>query len=168
MGLFSNLLKKNEPKKQLRLHLVELKYPTKKMQKLYSGQIVSIVPDEKKDGFSLETYPDNQVVGHLSSSDYEYGRKYDYALLKDISEKGITACIICDSVYLQNFHISTIQNLSNGEILEIKKEDNTYKLISDSKIIGEITDNRITENIINNISYISYDNGYAKAVIFKK
>lgn len=168
MGFLSNLFKTNVPKRQLRLQLVELKYTTKKVKELYSGQIVSIICDEEKDRYGLETYPDNQTVGYLSPNDYQYGEKYKYALLKDISEEGITACIICDNnIYLQNFHITTTQNIQNGEVLEIEKINNEYKLKYNSKIIGDVTDNRINENIVNNLLYVSFSNGFAQAVIYK-
>ena len=99
--------------------------------------------------------------------DEEYGEKFSYAILKEISENNITACIICNDVYLNRFKVFTNVQLNNGEVLEVKKDNQSYKLKKDNVIIANITDNRINDELLNKTYYFSYDNGCIVALISK-
>lgn len=177
MGFLSNLFKSSKPsKRKLQLHLVTLKNTTKNIKDLYVGQIVSISTDYKENRgiidensvkYNLISYPQNIKIGTLRSSDEEYGEKFSYAILKEISENNITACIICNDVYLNRFKVFTNVQLNNGEVLEVKKDNQSYKLKKDNVIIANITDNRINDELLNKTYYFSYDNGCIVALISK-
>ena len=179
MGIFSNLFKKkNTTSKKLILHMVELKNINKKaLSTLFIGQIVSIDTDykEDKDGlvdeetvsYNLVTYPKHIKIGSLRSNDESYGEEYSYAILKEISDNKIIACIICNNVYLSRIKISTEVQIDNGTVLEIAKCKTEYCLKMNGRIVGKVVDNRVNDTMLLNMSYLYYDNGCATAIIFK-
>lgn len=163
---------------QIKLQEVNLENINLKcLNKLFVGQIVTIDADYKEDAdgmidddtvkYNLITYPQNTVVGSLRSADEKYGEKYSYAILKSISENSITACVICEDVYLQRFKFESTQHVNNGDVLEVERNKNSYNVKLDGKNVGTINDERMNDDLLSKISYFAYDNGCAQAMIKK-
>lgn len=168
----------NKGNNSLSTHELELKEINKNaVANLFVGQILTIDVDapEDEDGiiddenvkYNLITYPNNTKIGTLGSSDEEYGEKYQYAILKEISADKITACIICEKVWINRFKFEPSESIANGELLEIEMENNQYAVKHDGKNVGTINDNRLNDDLLKKICYFSYDNGCAQALIKK-
>lgn len=166
MGIFDIFKTKN---KKLILHQVELKNCCKDRSTLYDGKICNIFADVNdntmEEKYDLYTYRDIKV-GSFKKSDYSYCEKYNYAIIRNIQNKQITAYIICSDVYPISLKSTFNCNIENALVVNILK---TGQIIDakNKNVIGNIIDDRLNDIIFSNIALTQIDNNRVLTLLYK-
>lgn len=167
MGIL-DIFKKKTQKRVLTMHKVQLKNICKNKDDLYVGKICNIYGTLNKNDeetYYLETY-EGKKVGNFKVNDFNYCDKYNYAAIYSISEKEISACIICDNVYPMSLKIELAVTLKNGIVLKINKDGSLLDSNSNN-IVGKIIDNRLSTLNLENIALSQIDNNKLLTLIYK-
>jgi len=155
-------------KRTIKLKGITLTRINKKiLNKLFVGQIVYVNVDIDTDIYSIETY-NNERIGNVSSKDKEYAEKYNYAIIRNITDTNIELCIICENIFCIRLKIQMLLKLDNGTALVIKKINQSYYLFDDKNInVGKIIDQRINEELLSNIAVSQYENEKLLNIVYK-